>query len=151
MAVVRVATEDDIPRILELYRQLVLTTSQAEQQHSPSPDHYRRVFAQICATPGYELFVAEHGGEIVGTTALLIVPNLSHSGLPWAVIENVVVDSHHQQLGIGKVLMDYAVNRAREAGCYRVSLSSNKKRTEAHQFYLSVGFKDSSTGFSRYF
>ena len=78
MVVIRRATEDDIPRVLELYRELAITTSQVELSWSPSPDDFRRVFAEICAAPGHELLVAEYQGDVVGTMVLLIVPNLSH-------------------------------------------------------------------------
>jgi len=151
MAIIRLATEEDIPRILELYRELVITTSQAELRQSPSLDDCRRVFAEICAFPGHELLVAEHQGEVVGTMVLLIVPNLSHGALPWALVENLVIDTKHRRRGIGRLLMDYAIARAKEAGCYNLGLSSNKRREEAHQFYRSLGFEASAHGFRLYF
>ena len=151
MATVRVAVEDDIPRILELYRQLAIGTTQAELQHSPSLDDYRQVFSEISALPGCELLVAEEQDEVIGTTMLFIVPNLSHNALPWAVVENVVVDSRYRLRGIGKLLMDYATARAKESGCYKIQLGSDKSRKEAHQFYRSLGFEASAHGFRLYF
>ena len=151
MAIVRAATEGDISRILELYRQLAITTSQAEQHQNPSLDDYQRVFAEIGTFPGHELLVAEDEGEVVGTMVLLIVPNLSHSALPWALVENLVVDQRYQRRGTGRLLMDYAIARAKEAGCFKVVLSSDKRRREAHQFYHSLGFEASAHGFRLYF
>ncbi|MFH1383266.1 MAG: GNAT family N-acetyltransferase [Chloroflexota bacterium] len=151
MAIVRLAREADIPRIIELYRELAITTAPAEEQRSPSPDDYRRVFAEIKAMPGYQLVVVEHEGVVVGTLELLIAPNLAHGGLPWAVVENVVVDHRYQGQGLGKKLMDYAVEQASKAGCYKISLSSNIKRHEAHEFYRSLGFTISAHSFSLYF
>jgi len=149
-ATVRPATEADVPRILALYQELVITTSDAEQGRIPSLDDCRRVFADISAYPGHELVVAEHGDEVIGTLVLLIVPNLSHGALPWALVENMVVDRRHQRGGVGKALMDYALAHAREAGCYKITLSSNKKRRDAHRFYLAVGFNPTAHGFRRY-
>lgn len=150
MATVRAATESDIPKILELYRQLAINTSPTELSRSSSLDDYRRVFAQIQSFTGYELLVAEEQGEVVGTMVLLIVPNLSHGALPWAVIENMVVDKRYRRQGIGKLLMDYAITKAKSTGCYKVQLLSNKKRREAHQFYRSLGFEASAHGFRLY-
>ena len=150
MVIVRTATEEDIPRILELYRELAITTSQAETHQNPSLDEYRRVFAEICAVPGHQLLVAEEDGIVVSTMVLLIVPNLSHGGLPWALIENMVVDQRYHRQGIGRVLMEYAIPQARERGCYKLQLASNKKRDEAHRFYRSLGFEDSAHGFRMY-
>jgi len=101
--------------------------------------------------PGHELLVAEEDGMVVGTMVLLIVPNLSHGALPWALVENIVVDQRYRRKGLGKLLMEYAIARSKEAGCYKLVLNSNKKRREAHRFYSSLGFKASAHGFRMYF
>lgn len=150
MTTVRKATKKDITRILELYRQLVITTSPTEQDHSINPNDYQRAFDQIQAFTGYNLLVAEEQGEVIGTLVLIIVPNLSHRALQWAVVENMVVEERYRRQGIGKLLMDYAIARAKEAGCYKIQLSSDKRREEAHQFYKSQGFKVSAHGFRLY-
>jgi len=151
MATVRLATQDDVTRILELYRELAITTSQAELGQSPSPADCRRVFEEISAAPGHALLVAEYQGEVVGTMVLLIVPNLSHGVLPWAMVENLVIDRRYQRRGLGRLLMEHAIARAKEAGCYRLALSSDKRRREAHRFYHSLGFQPSAHGFRLYF
>jgi GNAT superfamily N-acetyltransferase len=43
--------------------------------------------------------------------------------------------------------MHSAIARARELGCYRVQLTSNKARPEAHRFYAAMGFDRSHEGF----
>ena len=151
MVMIRLATEDDIPRIVELYHQLAITTSQVERSRSHSQDDYRRAFAEICAAPGHELLIAEYQGEVVGTMVLIIVPNLSHGASPWALVENLVIDHRHRRRGFGRLLIDYAITRARETGCSRIVLSSDKRRQEAHRFYRSLGFEASAQGFRLYF
>jgi len=151
MAIVRAATEGDITHILELYRQLSITTPQAKQRQNPSPDNCQRVFSEISTSPGHELLVTEDAGEVVGTLVLLIVPNLSHEARPWALVENIIVDKRYQRQGIGRLLMNYAVGKAKEAGCYKIGLSSDKRRKEAHKFYHSLGFEASAHGFRLYF
>ena len=151
MAIVRVAKEEDITSILELYSQLAITTSEVELHQSPSLDDCRRVFAEVCALPGHELLVVEERGEVVGTMVLLIVPNLSHGALPWALVENIIVDARYRRRGLGRLLMDYAIARARGAGCHRIGLSSDKRRQAAHRFYRSLGFQSSAHGFRLYF
>lgn len=151
MVMIRQATEEDIPRILELYRELAITTSEVELSRSPSPDDCRRVLAEICAAPGHELLVAEDQGHVVGTMVLLIVPDLSHGACPWALVENLVIGHEQRRRGFGRLLMDYAMARARDAGCYRIVLSSDKRRHEAHRFYRSLGFQASAHGFRLHF
>jgi len=151
MAIVRAATENDIPRILELYRQLAIAATPTERNQEPSLKDYQRVFARISAVSGLELLVAEEDGEVIGSVVLFIAPNLSHNGLPWALVENVIVDQKYRRLGIGKLLMDYTIARAKKAHCYRIGLSSDKRRKDAHLFYRSLGFEASSYGFRLYF
>ena len=151
MATIRPATADDITHILKLYgEQLAIDATEAEMQRNPSQDDFLRVFSEINSLPGCELIVAEEDGEVIGTTMLMIVPNLSHKALPWAVVENVVVDEKYRRKGIGKLMMDYCEKRAEEAGCYKVQLLSNKSRKEAHEFYKSIGYEASAEGFRLY-
>ncbi len=150
-SVIRLATEKDFPRIVALYRELAIDASPAESRLSPSSDDYRGVFAQISHMSGHELLVVEYEGRVVGTVVLLIVPNLGHGALPWAMVENLVIDHRYRRRGLGTLLMEYAIRRTREAGCYRLLLSSNKKRRDAYRFYRSLGFDAYGTGFRLYF
>lgn len=74
------------------------------------------------------------------TFALLIMDNLAHGGAPSGIVEDVVVRADHQGLGLGKMMMHFAMDVCRQAGCYKLMLSSNQKRVTAHVFYESLGF-----------
>jgi hypothetical protein len=43
--------------------------------------------------------------------------------------------------------MRAAIDVARDAGCYKISLFSNKRRREAHKFYGQLGFEPRHEGF----
>ena len=47
----------------------------------------------------------------------------------------------------GESLIEQAVAEARRAGCYKVSLTSNKRRSEAHRFYERLGFVQTHEAF----
>ena len=149
MATVRTATEKDIPRILELYRQLSFNPPPAGAP-VPSVEEYRRVFNEMSAMPGYQLLVAEEGGKVIGTTVLAILPGFAHDVSPFAVVEYVVVDEPYRRRGIGKLLMDYVIAQAKEACCYKIMLTSDNRREQAHKFYESLGFEASAHGFRLY-
>ena len=85
--------------------------------------------------------MAEKEGEIIGTFALLIMDNLAHQGTPSGVVEDVAVLNDLQGKGIGKLMMEFAMAKCKEAGCYKLVLSSNVKRIEAHAFYESLDFE----------
>jgi ribosomal protein S18 acetylase RimI-like enzyme len=144
---IRAARRSDIPKLLALYEELSLSTSPVEAARSPSPADYEQAFDRMTAVPGLELLVLEEGGEVAGVVELLIVPNLSHKTLPWATIESLIVDKTYRRRGFGRRLMDCAIDRAKKAGCYKLVLTSNKKRLEAHKFYRSLGFEETSLGF----
>jgi GNAT superfamily N-acetyltransferase len=79
--------------------------------------------------------------EIVGTFELMIMDNLAHSGMPSGIVEDVVVRPGFRSQGIGKKMMQFALDECKKAGCYKMTLSSNIKRERAHKFYESLGFK----------
>ncbi len=151
VASVRVATENDITGILDLYRELSLGMGNVERGLSPSLDDYRKVFAEISADPRHDLLVAEDDGRVVGTVVLVVVPNLSHAGTPWALVENLVVTEKQRRRGFGRLLLEYVVTRAKEKGCHRIELCSDKRREAAHRLYRAVGFEASAYGFRMYF
>jgi GNAT superfamily N-acetyltransferase len=143
---IRRATEADLPRIVELLSQLSLDDDR-DSPAEPLPESYRAAFRQIEADPRQQLLVAEAEGRVVATGTLGIVPNLSYRGRPWAFVEGLVVDSSARGKGYGEGLLRYAIEEARHAGCYKVSLTSNKRRTEAHRFYQKMGFAATHEGF----
>jgi GNAT superfamily N-acetyltransferase len=145
---IRPATEKDIPRLLELYRQLSLNP---EDYKFASLKDCRQVFNEQSKIPGYSLLVAEENGEVIGTTVIAILPGMAHGTAPFAVIEYVVVDEKKRSKGVGKILMDYCKDKAKKAGCYKIMLTSDKRRDRAHKFYRSIGFESSAEGFRYYF
>jgi ribosomal protein S18 acetylase RimI-like enzyme len=90
-------------------------------------------------------------GDVVGTADLVVVPNLTHRGEPWAVLENVIVTSSHQRMGVGSALLEHLIDVARAARCCKIQLLSGKHRTWAHEFYESMGFEAVAEGFKLYF
>jgi len=150
MTEIRTATESDIPRLRELYDQLALGGSADEKQQGEPAGNYSRAFSDINALPGCEVIVAEEKGRIIGTAMLMIVPNLTHGALPWAIVENVVVDSDSRGTGAGKLLMEYISEKSRKAGCYKIQLMSDKRRNEAHKFYQAIGYNATAEGFRLY-
>jgi len=134
--IIREAERADLPGVLALYAQpdlddgVILPLYDAE-----------RIFARFARYPDYTLYVAEQGGRIVGSFALLIMDNLGHLGAPSAVVEDVVVGPVLQGRGIGRAMMRFAMSRAGDKHCYKIVLSSNAKRERAHAFYEQLGFE----------
>ncbi len=132
----RQATAADLPSVLALYAQPAMDNGQV----LPIAEA-KQLLAQFSHYPNYRLFVACDADRVVGTFALLVMHNLAHQGTPSAIVEDVVVSDAHQSQGIGRDMMRHAMALAREAGCYKLVLSSNQKRERAHAFYESLGFQ----------
>jgi N-acetylglutamate synthase-like GNAT family acetyltransferase len=142
---VREATSDDLPRLVELLAQL--SPDDPSREDPSRMTMYRNSFNAIAADPNHHLLVLEADGGIRGTLALIVIQNLSHRGAPFAIIENVVVDQEDRGKTYGETLMKHAIDSAREHGCYKVSLTSNKRRTDAHRFYERLGFQRTHEAF----
>lgn len=61
----------------------------------------------------------------------------------------VCVDPEYRGHGIGKKMMNYAIETARENGVKRLELTSGNKREAAHKLYLSLGFEKRDTSVFR--
>lgn len=133
---VRQASSADLEALLGLYQLL-----EFEPTQSLSLDAALARFELYQKYPNYRIYVSELGEVIVGTFALIIVDSVAHSGKPFAVVEDVVVAQGYQGRGIGKRMMEFAMCRCKEFGCYKLALSSHLKRQEAHSFYESLGFE----------
>ena len=139
---IRVATQRDLPELLELYRQLdpegspVFPLAEAEN-----------IFETINKYPDYQVYVARRHGKTLGTFALLIVDNLAHLGSRYGIVEDVVVTADCRGMGIGRQMMRFAMQKCHAAGCYKLVLSSNKKRVDAHRFYKKLGFRQHGYSF----
>ncbi|HEV8107191.1 MAG TPA: GNAT family N-acetyltransferase [Burkholderiales bacterium] len=117
-----------------------------EEYTSPLPASYDRAFEAIDRDPNYELVVGELDGRVVAVLQLACIPNLSRRGSWRALIEGVRVDSSLRSSGLGRKLVAWAIERAREKGCRLVQLTSDKRRRDAIRFYESLGFVASHEG-----
>jgi GNAT superfamily N-acetyltransferase len=132
---IRVAEKLDLPGILAVYAQPELDAGELLPL-----EHAEKIYSIFQQYPSYRLYVAVAGTKIVGTFALLIMDNLAHLGKKSAIIEDVGVLPEFQGHGVGKIMMQFAMEEARKNRCYKLVLSSNAKRERAHQFYDSLGF-----------
>ncbi|KQZ93544.1 hypothetical protein ASD74_15490 [Rhizobium sp. Root564] len=140
---VRAAQKSDLPALLDLYQHL----SPGDQ--SPYLPDAEAIFDQFLAYPGSVIVLCEIGSVLVGSCVLVVIPNLTRGGRPYALIENVVTHGDFRRQGIGKRVLDFATALAWQAGCYKAMLMTGSTRPETHAFYRSAGFEPSKTGFQK--
>jgi GNAT superfamily N-acetyltransferase len=132
---IREATAADLPSLLELYRGLAVGEPRV------TLERLEAVFARLALYPDYRVWVALDGERMLGTYALCIVDTLGDRCVPEGIVEDVAVAEAARGRGVGRTMMEHAMERCRAAGCYKLVLSSNLAREGAHRFYDALGFE----------
>jgi len=84
------------------------------------------------------LFVCEENGAILGLLGFRIRENLEEVSR-FGEISAIVVNSKDRRKGVGRFMMVYAENLAKDLGCKGTWLVSGfARKVEAHQFYKSL-------------
>ena len=128
----RDATDRDAEAIAALLGQLGYPTT---------PQDVIRRMSRTASELGQRVLVAELDGEVVGV-ASLYVRHLLTLDAPLARLASMVVGEGRRSQGIGERLVLAAEAIAREAGCDRMEVTSNEKRTRAHAFYRRLGYEE---------
>ncbi len=119
-------------------------------QEDPSDrSAYRAALTEIQASHGSDVLVAEEDGMVVGMCQLVVFRHFQHHGGRCAEVESLHVHPDFRGRGIGAQLLSTAIELAQGLGCYRIQLTSNEQRTDAHRFYLREGFAATHVGFKR--
>ncbi|MEU2614594.1 GNAT family N-acetyltransferase [Micromonospora sp. NPDC007271] len=139
----REAVHADLPAIIALLADDVLGKA---RDFTEVDDAYEKAFADIDADPRNHLIVADAGGELVGCMQITYIPGLGRHGAERSLIEAVRVRSDLRGRGLGREMMTWAIDRARERGCALVQLTTDKTRADAHRFYRNLGFVASHEG-----
>ena len=133
--IIREATESDIPAVLGLYRDAGI-----DGDAGFSVEEATAHIASLHRYPYFRVFLALSDGLAVGTYELAILDNMAKRGKKSGVVEDVAVSPAYQGKGIGRAMMQHALEQCRSADCYKMTFSSNVKREGAHRFYDSLSF-----------
>lgn len=135
----RELNENDLESLIKLYEQL----DGANGEYSV--EDARKIWQQeIEGNKKIKYFGVIENGKVISTCYCLIIPNLTRLGSSIAFVENVVTDKEYRGQGLGRKVMEKAIDFARENNCYKVILQSASFRKEAHQFYKNLGFDGES-------
>ena len=138
---VRALIESDMSHLQKLYRHL-----DADNAEIPLNEALQR-WEMLKRYPHSDIFVACKDGLPVASCSLIVIPNLTRIGAPYALIENVVTHPDHRKQGLGTAVLHTAVETAWQAGCYKAMLMTGSKQALTLKFYQDAGFEQSKTGF----
>ncbi len=134
-AVIRPARPGDLSGVLDLYRHL--------NPDDPvlSPEDAEASWKALLGSGLTTVLVAEVTGRPVASCTLVIVPNLTRAGRPYALIENVVTHADHRRRGLGQRVLQAALEAAWAADCYKVMLATGARQEGTLRFYEQAGFE----------
>lgn len=139
---VREAKSFDLPAVVNLLAEM-------DAGGTPMPVYRaERILREMARYPDYRCYLAFVSGMPVATFSLLIFDSLVHGGAREALLDGVVVTASRRSQGLGHLLMQEAMRFATVAGCYKLALSSNMGRPDAHRFYESLGFRQHGISFA---
>jgi GNAT superfamily N-acetyltransferase len=138
---VRSARPGDVPALVQLFEQLGYTTD--EQTLRAQLEHFGHggAHALVAVLP-------THG--LAGLATLAIHPRL-YSPAPSAQLTALVTDRTARRHGVGRALTRAAADLAREAGCEKLYVRTNRRRQESPPFYRSLGFEETHLTFDLHF
>ncbi|MFK7822208.1 MAG: GNAT family N-acetyltransferase [Planctomycetaceae bacterium] len=145
---IRHATIDDVSLIVSMLAADKLGQKR-ESPGLPLAECYETAFAEIDANPNQELLVAEADGMLVGVLQLSFVRTLTYRGGLRAQIEGVRVHEDWRSRGLGKQLIEHAIETAKQRDAQLVELTTDKARPDALRFYESLEFVASHVGMKR--
>jgi len=138
---IRMAGSGDLPNILDLYQHLNAGDAR------PSKVNAEQTLERLEGMPGSGVLVGIDCDGIRSSCTLIVIPNLTRGGRPYALIENVVTHASARGKGYGKEVLAAAVERAWNQDCYKVMLLTGSQDVATLNFYRSAGFEQTKTGF----
>jgi ribosomal protein S18 acetylase RimI-like enzyme len=114
---------------------------------SNPPPSLEAVLAMLSHDATTQFVARGDDGTIVGVATLATFP-IPTATRAW--VEDVIVDQASTNQGIGRLLLDAMVARAKELGAKTVDLTSRPSREAANRLYQKAGFQLRETNVYRY-
>ncbi len=148
---IRRANANDKTRIEELLCQVL------EVHHNARPDIFKSGTKKytsdeldaIITDDARPIFVAEEDGTVLGYAFCIFVQHVKDNiltDIKTLYIDDLCVDEGARGKGIGRKLYNFAVNYAKDNGCYNLTLNVWADNTSALGFYEALGLQKQKIG-----
>jgi GNAT superfamily N-acetyltransferase len=141
---IRDARADDWPKVSDLLAEL----GRPDVREDEDEPQHGTAFARYLERPDAIALVAEDDGTLVGFVDVEFRQRLNFLS-PQAWVPDLVVSERVRRRGVGRALLAAAEERARERGCWGMTLESATWRIESHAFYERVGWSQTGRSFTR--
>lgn len=143
---IRLATDGDLPHLVRLMADM--DDQEVDLQDGTATQTMRETLAMMAQYPDFKAWLVLEAGRPVASYSLMLFCSPSHHGTRQALLDAVVVQHDRRGSGLGALMLAHAMDQATSAGCYKLMLSSNLKRADAHRFYETLGFRQHGISFS---
>lgn len=112
-------------------------------------DRFKNIYKLKLQEENSYYIVAVEDDNVVGVLTSELQEKLHRERLQ-LFIEDLIVEESKRNNGIGKALIENAINYAKDNNCEVVELTSYKNNIKAHKFYENNGFINHSIKFKMY-
>lgn len=137
--IVRDATEDELPGILAIYNDAVLTTTSI-WNGTPVDLENRRSWLKERQATGFPVLVTVDDGTVLAYATF--GPFRPHEGYRHTAENSVYVQRDARGRGIGRAIMVPLIARARQAGMHVLIGAVEAENTASLRLHHSLGFTD---------
>jgi len=110
---------------------------------------FNDILKNILQNNNHNIFLyIDDSNNILGALTLLTEQKFIHNGKCVAHIEDFVVKQEYRSQNIGKDLMNYAINYAKQNNCYKIILDTDTKLVN---YYRNYGFVNKGIYMGYYF
>ena len=135
---IRIATEADVPQILEIYAPYILTTTHTFEYEVPSEEAFLERFRSI--TEQFPWLVWEEDGEILGY-AYGSAP-FERAAFRWVAEDSVYLTPSAEGRGIGKALCIALEEILKYQGYRKVYAIITSENSRSLDFHRKLGYRD---------
>ena len=135
----RFAEDRDIPQLLDIYNDIILTTT-AVYEYRPHTLEMRQQWFETKKEQGFPVIVAEEGDEIVGFSS--IGPFRNWAAYKYSVENSVYVSKEKRGRGIGKLLLAPLISEAKKLQLHTIIASIDATNESSLRLHKAFGFEE---------
>ena len=138
MITIRIATEQDLPAILDIYNEVILNTT-AVYDYLPHTLEMRKEWYAAKLKDNYPVFVAEEGSRLVGFSSY--GPFRAWAAYKYTVENSIYIASSERGKGIGKLLLTPLIDAAKERGLHAIVAGIDASNEASIKLHKALGFE----------
>ena len=138
MTTIRPATEDDLPAILAIYNEAILTTT-AIYQYQPHTLEMRRDWLREKQAGGFPVLAADVDGQVAGFGSLS--PFRPAAAYKYTVENSIYVAADRRGRGIGKALLAALIEAARQMEMHAIVAVVDAENAVSIGMHATLGFE----------